>query len=143
MSESGRSDGPRVAVLNVVGLCNRLLGQDTPRIMAFAEKTTGKPRLIKPVLPALTCSAQATYLTGSLPAEHGIVGNGWYDRTLNEHHFWKQSNRLIGGKKLWEKLRQDRPEFRTANLLVFRKEANLTALLFPSKAILAPLSLKF
>ena len=47
MTESGRSDGPRVAVLNVVGLCNRLLGQDTPRIMAFAEKTTGKPRLIK------------------------------------------------------------------------------------------------
>lgn len=116
MSESGRSDGPRVAVLNVVGLCNRLLGKHTPRIRAFAEKTTGKPRLIKPVLPALTCSAQATYLTGTLPAEHGIVGNGWYDHTLNEHHFWKQSNRLIGGKKLWEKLRQDRPEFRTANL---------------------------
>lgn len=116
MSESGRSDSPRVAVLNVVGLCNRLLGQHTPRILAFAEKTTGKPRLIKPVLPAVTCSAQATYLTGTLPSEHGIVGNGWYDRTLNEHHFWKQSNRLIGGKKLWEKLRQDRPEFRTANL---------------------------
>ena len=116
MSESGRSDGPRVAVLNVVGLCNRLLGKHTPRIRAFAEKTTGKPRLIKPVLPALTCSAQATYLTGTLPAKHGIVGNGWYDHTLNEHHFWKQSNRLIGGKKLWEKLRQDRPEFRTANL---------------------------
>lgn len=116
MTESGRSDGPRVAVLNVVGLCNRLLGEHTPRIMAFAEKTSGQPRLIKPVLPALTCSAQATYLTGALPAEHGIVGNGWYDRTLNEHHFWKQSNRLIGGKKLWEKLRQDRPEFRTANL---------------------------
>ena len=67
-------------------------------------------------MPALTCSAQATYLTGTLPSEHGIVGNGWYDRTLNEHHFWKQSNRLVGGSKIWEKLRADRPGFRTANL---------------------------
>ena len=67
-------------------------------------------------MPALTCSAQATYLTGSLPSEHGIVGNGWYDRTLNEHHFWKQSNRLVGGPKIWEKLRAERPGFRTANL---------------------------
>jgi predicted AlkP superfamily pyrophosphatase or phosphodiesterase len=55
-------------------------------------------------------------LTGTQPSEHGIVGNGWYDRTLNEHHFWKQSNRLVGGEKIWEKLRQDRPGFRTANL---------------------------
>ena len=114
--ESGRSDGPRVAVLNVVGLCNRLLGEHTPRLMAFSEKTSGKPLLIKPVMPALTCTAQATYLTGTQPSEHGIVGNGWYDRTLNEHHFWKQSNRLVGGEKIWEKLRQDRPGFRTANL---------------------------
>jgi predicted AlkP superfamily pyrophosphatase or phosphodiesterase len=116
MMESGRSDGPRVAVLNVVGLCNRLLGEHTPRLMAFSEKTSGKPLLIKPVMPALTCTAQATYLTGTQPSEHGIVGNGWYDRTLNEHHFWKQSNRLVGGEKIWEKLRQDRPGFRTANL---------------------------
>ena len=40
------------------------------------------------------------------PSEHGIVGNGWYDRTLNEHHFWKQSNRLVEGEKVWETLRK-------------------------------------
>ena len=55
--------------------------------------------MVDPVVPAVTCSAQATYLTGKTPSEHGIVGNGWYDRTLNEHHFWKQSNRLVGGHK--------------------------------------------
>ena len=116
MIESERCDGPRAAILNVVGLCNRHLGEYTPRLRDFSAKTTGKPLLIKPVMPALTCSAQATYLTGSLPSEHGIVGNGWYDRTLNEHHFWKQSNRLVGGPKIWEKLRAERPGFRTANL---------------------------
>jgi predicted AlkP superfamily pyrophosphatase or phosphodiesterase len=116
MTESGRCDGPRVAILNVVGLCNRLLGEHTPRLTSFSGRTTGTPLTIKPVMPGLTCSAQATYLTGSLPSEHGIVGNGWYDRTLNEHHFWKQSNRLVGGPKIWEKLRQEHPGFRTANL---------------------------
>ena len=31
------------------------------------------------VLPAVTCSAQSTILTGTLPREHGIVANGWYN----------------------------------------------------------------
>lgn len=116
MTESGRCDGPRVAILNVVGLCNRLLGDHTPRLRGFSKRSTGTPIPIQPVMPALTCSAQATYLTGTLPSDHGIVGNGWYDRTLNEHHFWKQSNRLVGGPKIWDKLREDRPGFKTANL---------------------------
>ena len=93
--DADRSGGPRVAVLNIVGLCNRHLGDLTPRLYEFAGETSGQARVINPVMPALTCSAQATYLTGKLPSDHGIVGNGWYDRTLNEHHFWKQSNRLV------------------------------------------------
>ena len=84
---------------------------NTRPALVLLQKNHGEPLLIKPVMPALTCSAQATYLTGTLPSEHGIVGNGWYDRTLNEHHFWKQSNRLVGGPKIWEKLKADRPGF--------------------------------
>ena len=75
-----------------------------------------RERLIRPAFPALTCSAQATYLTGKTPSEHGIVGNGWYDRTLNEHHFWKQSNQLVQGEKLWESIRRDRKDFRSFKL---------------------------
>ena len=41
--------------------------------------------LIEPVLPAVTCTAQATYLTGRLPRDHGAVANGWYDRDYAEH----------------------------------------------------------
>ena len=106
----------RVAVINIVGLCRRHLGKNLPRITAFTERTGKKTSLIRPVLPALTCSAQATYLTGKLPSEHGIVGNGWYDRTLNEHHFWKQSNALVSGEKVWEKIKAKRPDFKTAKL---------------------------
>ena len=105
-----------MAVLNLVGLCHRLLGKNTPNLNKFIERTSGEPQVIEPVTPAVTCSAQATYLTGTLPTEHGIVGNGWYDRTLNEHHFWKQSNCLVGGEKVWETMRKQRPHFRCANL---------------------------
>ena len=34
------------------------------------------------LLPAVTCSVQSTYLTGLMPRDHGIVGNGWYFRNL-------------------------------------------------------------
>jgi len=40
-------------------------------------------------------------LTGLAPAEHGVVANGWYHRDLNEIWFWRQSNRLMQGEKVW------------------------------------------
>ena len=73
---------PRVAVLNVVGLTERHLGPDLPRITAFAK--SGSLLRIDPVLPAVTCTAQSTYLTGLSPGGHGAVANGWYDRRLAE-----------------------------------------------------------
>ena len=116
MIQKDHSSGPRVAILNVVGLCSRLLGESTPHLSKFARQSGKKESIIKPVVPAVTCTAQSTYLTGKTPAEHGIVGNGWYDRILNEHHLWKQSNRLVEGKKIWETLRENRSGFTCANL---------------------------
>ena len=113
---TGTSIGPRLAVLNLVGLSERLLGTNTPHINRFIAKHSGKAQKIDPVTPAVTCSAQATDLTGKDPSSHGIVGNGWYDRTLNEHHFWKQSNQFVEGEKIWEVIRQEYPSFRCANL---------------------------
>lgn len=104
----------RTAVINVVGLSESLLGPDTPRIDSFRK--SGSFCRVRPAIPAVTCTAQATYLTGLQPAQHGIVGNGWYDRDLAEVHFWKQSNRLVQGEKLWESLRKTEPEFTCAQL---------------------------
>ncbi len=104
----------RRAVLNVVGLSARdLAGGRMPRLAARAA--AGSLARVKPAFPAVTCTAQATYLTGLDPSGHGIVGNGWPDRDLAEVHFWKQSNRLVGGEKLWETLRARRPGLRVAN----------------------------
>ena len=55
-------------------------------------------------------------LTGSSPAAHGSVANGWYDRESAEVRFWKQSNHLVHGDKLWDVLRRELPGFTCAQL---------------------------
>lgn len=90
----------KTVVINVVGLTPALLGPLMPRLNAFAAQ--GFSASIRTVLPAVTCSVQATFLTGCYPSEHGIVGNGWYFRDECEVKFWRQSNALIQRPKLWE-----------------------------------------
>jgi len=104
----------RAVVINVVGLTESLIGSHTPRINAFRQ--TGALAKIVPAFPAVTCAAQSTYLTGTLPSAHGIVGNGWYNRDLAEVQFWKQSNHLVHGRKLWDELRAENPRFTCAKL---------------------------
>ncbi len=104
----------RTAVILVVGLTEPLLRGHAPRMRAFRER--GNLAWIRPALPAVTCTAQSNYLTGLAPSEHGIVANGWFDRTLAEVQFWKQSDRLVGGRKLWEELKALDPAFTCAKL---------------------------
>jgi len=91
----------RVCVLNVVGLTPGLLGLGTPNLSKLG---TAVP--MAGVLPAVTCTAQATLLTGLPPSRHGIVGNGWFDRERGEVVSWHQSNRLMAGEKLYEAARR-------------------------------------
>jgi predicted AlkP superfamily pyrophosphatase or phosphodiesterase len=94
----------RLAVINVVGLTEALIGEHTPRIVEFRKR--GALAHIAPAFPAVTCTAQSNYLTGKTPSEHGIVGNGWFNRELAEVQFWKQSNHLVQSLKLWDALRE-------------------------------------
>jgi predicted AlkP superfamily pyrophosphatase or phosphodiesterase len=102
-----------VVVLDVVGLTPRLLAH-MPRLRAVADRGFQAP--LGTVLPAVTCSAQSTFLTGAMPNEHGIVGNGWYFRDLGEVLLWRQHNGLVGGEKLWDAARRRRPGFTVANV---------------------------
>jgi predicted AlkP superfamily pyrophosphatase or phosphodiesterase len=68
------------------------------------------------MLPGVTTSVQSTFLTGKWPSEHGIVGNGWYDRTDSEVKFWKQSNKLVGAEKIWDKAKKLDPQFTCAKM---------------------------
>ncbi|MFG1866413.1 nucleotide pyrophosphatase/phosphodiesterase family protein [Microbispora bryophytorum] len=100
-------------VLDVVGLTPRLLAH-MPRLRAVAAD--GFQAELGTVLPAVTCSVQSTFLTGAPPADHGIVGNGWYFRDLGEVLLWRQHNALVGGEKVWQAARRDRPGFTVANV---------------------------
>jgi predicted AlkP superfamily pyrophosphatase or phosphodiesterase len=105
----------KTVVLNVVGLSDRLIGSHTPKLARWRSAAGGAAHII-PQLPAVTCTAQSTYLTGKRPQEHGIVANGWYFRDECEVKFWRQSNRLVQAPKLWEVARQQDPDFTCANL---------------------------
>ncbi|MAI72132.1 MAG: alkaline phosphatase family protein [Rhodopirellula sp.] len=85
-----------VCIINAVGLTPELL-KYAPRISAIGESQP-----MRSPLPAVTCTSQATLLTGLSPAQHGIVGNGWYYRDTQEIRFWQQANSLISGQKFYE-----------------------------------------
>lgn len=101
----------RTVVLDVVGLSRSLIGEDTPNLKSLLSGSAN----ILAITPAVTCSTQSTYLTGKLPSEHGIVGNGWYFRDLSEVLFWRQSNRLVQSEKIWHIAGQRDPSFTCAN----------------------------
>src|ERR1700733_10189813 len=103
----------RLAVINIVGLTEALTGERTPRIEEFRKR--GVLAHIAPAFPAVTCTAQSNYLTGKTPSQHGIVGNGWYNRELPEAQFWKQQNHLVQAPKIWEALRSKTGPVTVAN----------------------------
>ena len=89
----------KVCVLNVVGLTPSLV-KHAPRISGL-----GAPRPWRSPLPAVTCTSQATMLTGLAPYQHGIVANGWLTRDTGEVRFWQQSNALIQGEPFYRGVR--------------------------------------
>jgi predicted AlkP superfamily pyrophosphatase or phosphodiesterase len=101
----------RTVVINVVGLTRTLISEHTPNLRLLLSGSAN----IKTITPAVTCSVQSTYLTGKLPSEHGIVGNGWYFRDLSEVLFWRQSNRLIQSEKIWHVAKRRNSSFTCAN----------------------------
>lgn len=103
-----------VLAMIVVGLTPRHLGPLTPRLSALARD--GSLAKLDTVTPAVTCSVQATFMTGAQPQDHGIVGNGWLFRDQMEVLLWRQSNRLVAGEKVWETGKKRDGAFTCANM---------------------------
>jgi predicted AlkP superfamily pyrophosphatase or phosphodiesterase len=104
----------KTAIINVVGLSKKLIGEHTP----FLSKWSSDKNIssIDPVLPAVTCSVQTTYLTGKWPSEHGIVGNGWFFKDEKEVKLWRQSNKLVQAPSIWDKAKSIDSSFTCANM---------------------------
>ncbi|QDU31913.1 Type I phosphodiesterase / nucleotide pyrophosphatase [Anatilimnocola aggregata] len=94
---------PPLVLILAVGLTKKLLG-GARRLNELAAK--GWTRELREIVPAVTCSAQATILTGVQPEQHGVVGNGWLYRETQEVRFWQQSNSLIQAEPLYATARK-------------------------------------
>ncbi len=56
--------------------------------------------------PAVTWPAQANMLTGKLPAEHGVTGNGFFWRDEKKVEMWTAWNEKIQQPQIWDILHQ-------------------------------------
>ena len=126
LTARSRSEDPAVTstnlvplvLINAVGLTSRYADARPRTLSALADR--GWTRPLREVIPAVTCTAQATLLTGTLPSDHGIVANGWLFRETGEVRFWQQSNALIQAEPLYVTARRIAAEkgrtFRVAQL---------------------------
>jgi predicted AlkP superfamily pyrophosphatase or phosphodiesterase len=105
-----------VIVLNIAGLSPALLGKTNILPNITALKKAGVYRKMAPTFPAVTCSVQASLLTGKPPADHGIVGNGYFDRLRQKPEFWAQEQALVQGPRIWDIMKERNPASKIAVL---------------------------
>ena len=103
----------KLVVLDVVGLRPKDLPH-APALRELGDRGFAAP--LETVFPAVTCTVQASFLTGSLPRDHGAVANGWYFRDLAQVLLWRQSNHLVQGEKVYEAARARDAAFTCAKL---------------------------
>lgn len=88
-------------VLDIVGLEYKHLDSGlVPNIEKIAR--AGEAARLEPVFPAVTCTVQASILSGKYPREHGIIANGLYDRETRNVSFWEQPSSLVQTKRVWD-----------------------------------------
>lgn len=95
-----KSDKKKLLVVQAAGLgCNVIAryGSEQWGDLMF--------RPMQSVFPAVTCSAQAAFRTGTEPVRAGMPGNGFYDRRLGKVMFWEQSAALVAGERIWSEFR--------------------------------------
>ena len=88
-------------IIDIVGLeFDHLRSGLIPNILRIANE--GESAKMEPVFPALTCTVQASILSGTYPNQHGIISNGFYDRTNHNISFWEQSSDLVQSARIWD-----------------------------------------
>lgn len=73
-----------------------------PRLKALGD--SGNACELVPSFPCVTSSVQANMMTGRLPNQHGIIGNGFYHRDRGEVEMWVGRNGMVQGEQLWDRL---------------------------------------
>lgn len=102
-------------VLNIVGLEYKHIADSMlPNIANITQG--GSVSKMEPVFPAVTCTVQASVLSGKYPDEHGIVSNGMYDRDRYSVSFWEQPSKLVMADRVWDIAKRKNPSAKSAVL---------------------------
>jgi hypothetical protein len=102
---------PHVLLLSIPGL----RAEDLSRMPALAAlAAAGATAPLDPGFPAVTCPVQASLTTGTLPAAHGIVANGLFDRQPQHLEMWISPDGVHRAARIWDRLKAARPDLRTA-----------------------------
>jgi len=85
---------------------------NTPNISKLVDQ--GHLARLQPVFPAVTCTVQASLLSGKYPDQHGIISNGLYDRENHTVSFWEQASNLVQTERIWDIIGREKPNVKTA-----------------------------
>lgn len=103
-------------IIDVAALSPVEVTERTPNLRALAAQGCLRP--LREPFPSLTCSSHATLVMGSLPSEHGMIGNCLYSREYAKLFNWNRSSHLLSGTPLWEAARARDPKLTCANLFL-------------------------
>ena len=99
---------PKLVVLSIDGvphgLLNELMAAGHMPAMARLCEQHGQPRMMRSVLPTVSCVAWACYATGRNPGKHGIFG--FIDRRPGSYELRFPNAATMRGPNLWEILSQ-------------------------------------
>lgn len=92
-------------ILSVPGLRPRDISRaTTPTLFHWANR--GSMADLTPTFPCVTSCVQASMLTGTPPAQHGVIANGFYHRDRREVEMWTGWNDLVSAPQIWDWLRE-------------------------------------
>src|SRR5262245_14539733 len=106
----------KLLIIDVAALSPAEVSERTPNLRALAARGGLYP--LREPFPSLTCPSHASLIMGSLPSEHGMIGNCLYEREYAKLFNWNRSSHLLSGTPLWEAARARDPKLRTANLFL-------------------------
>ena len=103
--------GQAVVFLSIPGLRAQDVAQmpNLTKLMAAGEQSD-----LVASFPAVTWPVQANMLTGKLPADHGVIGNGFFWREQQQVEMWTAWNEKITAPQIWDRLRSSESDCRSA-----------------------------
>ena len=100
---------PHVVFLSIPALRQ----QDLANMPHVARLMSYRATLV-PSFPCVTWPVQANMLTGRLPAEHGVVANGFYWRESRQVEMWTAWNERILAPQVWDVLHEQSADLTSA-----------------------------